>query len=142
MFAILLILNWGIKKKGQKNRSIFILKRWVVAPAAHYYLGLKKISRKACLLFSLLVWWQKRWIAFWYSLNLHRGWRLRAIVDYYHKTLHLGCCSSPRSASAALLHIDYYILQVCVGTWGGHRTAATSKMERFVTIINVISRNL
>ena len=26
------------------------------------------------------------------------GWKLPA-VNYYHKTLHLGCCSSPRSAS-------------------------------------------
>ena len=26
------------------------------------------------------------------------GWKLEA-VSYYHKALHLGCCSSPRSAS-------------------------------------------
>ena len=25
--------------------------------------------------------------------------RFVTIVNYYHKTLHLGCCSSPRSAS-------------------------------------------
>ena len=28
------------------------------------------------------------------------GWKLEA-VNYYHKTLHLGCCSNLRSASAS-----------------------------------------
>ena len=29
-------------------------------------------------------------------------YRRRVAVNYYHKTLHLGCCSSPRSASGFL----------------------------------------
>ena len=34
------------------------------------------------------------------------GWKLKA-VNYYHKALHLGCCSSPRSASA-IIKINFF----------------------------------
>ena len=34
------------------------------------------------------------------------GWKLEA-VNYYHKALHLGCCSSPRSASG--MHLIYHL---------------------------------
>ena len=36
------------------------------------------------------------------SVIIVNGWKLEA-VNYYHKALHLGCCSSPRSASEELL---------------------------------------
>ena len=39
--------------------------------------------------------------------NVHRTKNEEAVVNYYHKALHLGCCSSPRSASGGLAFIIY-----------------------------------
>ena len=34
-------------------------------------------------------------------------------VNYYHKALHLGCCSSPRSASAFYENIERHLTINC-----------------------------
>ena len=70
------------------------------------------------------------WLLFWlansknqvikrHSNFIYRRTKLEA-VNYYHKELHLGCCSSPRSASAYIILSflsQSYILTAFVNLW-------------------------
>ena len=53
-------------------------------------------------------------------------------VNYYHKALHLGCCSSPRSASAFLVKAKFLFLRdaseyLQVMTWSSKIFAVSAK---------------
>ena len=53
MFVILFILTWWLKKRGQLNKGILILRWGFEAADVYQYSGFREISSRTCFLFFL-----------------------------------------------------------------------------------------
>ena len=93
-----------IQEKSKENRIIKY--KQIRIEFCYTWVGIHKVCLGYAYAFAMFLFRRASRTAATYKME-------REAVNYYHKALHLGCCSSPRSASAfAYLNCSSYQLIV------------------------------
>ena len=96
-----------IQEKSKENRIIKY--KQIRIEFCYTWVGIHKVCLGYAYAFAMFLFRRASRTAATYKME-------REAVNYYHKALHLGCCSSPRSASdhITVLKIDGAILFPCI----------------------------